>query len=140
MIDRSHRLGPVRGENNPKPRPVILKFCSYRFRKAVFTTKRKLKESGVSVTESLTKQRMKLLNEAQKVVSEGNSWTVNSFIFVKQGRRIIKGKVHPKNMLFSDVRSDKIGKNAIDRFSISPLVLKIFAFKVEKLVICRQPS
>ena len=50
----------------------------------------------------------------------------------------LKGKVHPKNMLVSDVRSDKIGKNAIDRFSISPLVLKIFAFKVEELVIWRQ--
>ena len=53
---------------------------------------------------------------------------------------IFKGKVHPKNMLFSDVRSDKIRKNAVDRFSISPLVLKIFALKVEKLVIWRQPS
>ena len=90
MIDRSHRLGPVRGENNPKPRPAIVKFCSHRIRRAVFTTKRKLKGSGVSVTESLTKQRMKLLNEAQKVVGEGNSWTVDGFIFVKQGRRIIK--------------------------------------------------
>ena len=38
-------------------------------------------------------------------------------------------------MLVSDVRSDKIGKNAVDRFSVSPLVLKIFAFKVEELVI-----
>ena len=52
----------------------------------------------------------------------------------------LKGKVHPKSMLFSDVRSDKIGKNAVDHFLISPLVLKIFAFKVEKLVIWRQPS
>ena len=52
----------------------------------------------------------------------------------------LKGKVHPRNMLFSDVRSDKIGKNAVDRFSISPLVLKIFAIKVEKVVIWRQPS
>ena len=50
-------------------------------------------------------------------------------------RGLLKGKVHPKNMLFSDVRSDKIGKNAVDRFSISPLVVKVFAFKVEKLVI-----
>ena len=83
MIDRSHRLGPVRGENNPKPRPVIVKFCSYRIRRAVFTTKRKLKGSGVSVTESFTKQRMKLLNEVQKVVGKGNSWTVDGFIFVK---------------------------------------------------------
>ena len=56
----------------------------------MFTTKTKLKGSGISVTESLTKQRMKLLNEVQKVVGEGNSWTVDGFIFVKQGRRIIK--------------------------------------------------
>ena len=40
-------------------------------------------------------------------------------------------------MLISDVTSDKIGKNAVDSLSISLLVLKIFAFKVEKLVIWR---
>ena len=50
--------------------------------------------------------------------------------------RDLKGKFTQKNMLFSDVRFDKIGKNAVDCFSISPLVLKIFAFKV----ISRQPS
>ena len=53
--------------------------------------------------------------------------------------KMFKGKVHPKNMLVSDVRSDKIGKNAVDHFSLSPLVLKIFAFKVEELLIWRQP-
>ena len=53
---------------------------------------------------------------------------------------LVKWKVHSKNVLFSDVRSYKIGKNAADRFSISPLVLEIFAFNVEKLVIWRQPS
>ena len=51
----------------------------------------------------------------------------------------LKGKFTQKNMLVSDVRSDKIGKNAVDRFSISPLVLKIFAFKVEELVRWSQP-
>ena len=45
-------------------------------------------------------------------------------------------------MLISDVnvRSDKIGKNAVDRFLISLVVLKIFAFKVKKLVTWRPPS
>ena len=90
MIDHSHRLRPVRGENNLKPCPVIVKFCSYRFRKAVFTTKKKLKGSGISVRESPTKLRMMLLNEVQKVIGKGNSWTVDDFIFVKQGHRIIK--------------------------------------------------
>ena len=50
-----------------------------------------------------------------------------------------KGKFTQKKMLLSDVRSDKIGKNTADSFSISPLVLKIFAFKVEELVRWRQP-
>ena len=52
----------------------------------------------------------------------------------------LKAKVHPKNMLISDVRSDKIGKNTVDRFLISLTVLKISAFKVKKLVIWRPPS
>ena len=52
----------------------------------------------------------------------------------------LKEKVHPKNMLISDVRSDKIGKNADNCFFISLVVLKIFAFKVKKLVIWRPPS
>ena len=54
----------------------------------------------------------------------------------------LKGKVHLKNMLISDVISDKIGKNAVDCFVflISLVVLKIFAFKVKKLVIWRSPS
>ena len=47
----------------------------------------------------------------------------------------LEREVQPKNMLISDVRSDKIGKNAIDHFLVSLLVVKIFAFKVEKLVI-----
>ena len=46
----------------------------------------------------------------------------------------LKGKFTQKNMLISDVRSNKIGKNAGNRFSISRPVLKIYAFKVEKLV------
>ena len=54
-----------------------------------------------------------------------------------ESKTTFKGKVHPKIMLLSDVRSDKKGKNAVDRFSISLLVLKIFAVKVEKLVLWR---
>ena len=45
-----------------------------------------------------------------------------------------------KNLLISDVRSDKMGRNTVDHFSISFLVLRIFALKVEKPVIWRLPS
>ena len=42
-----------------------------------------------------------------------------------------KGKVHPKNVT---------EKNAVHRLLVSHLVLKIFAFKVEKFMIRRPPS
>ena len=80
--------------------------------------------------------------EAYKIAAE-NSKKAASYNKSHHDKRIhgtaLKGKVHPKNMLVSDVRSDKIGKNAVDRFSLSHLVLKIFAFKVEELLIWRQP-
>ena len=60
-IDRSHRLGPVRearteqgNEVNPSPRPIIVKFTNYRNRSMVFSSKRKLKGSPVSIMENLT--------------------------------------------------------------------------------------
>ena len=31
----------------------------------------------------------------------------------------LKGKVHPKSLLISNVKSDEIEKNVVDRFSIS---------------------
>ena len=52
----------------------------------------------------------------------------------------LKGKIHLKLMLISDEKSDKMEKNTVDRFSISRLVFKIFAFKFGKFVIWRPPS
>ena len=60
---------------------------------------------------------------------------VRSFEFL-----FLERESSPKKHVVSDVRSDKIENNAVDCFSTSPLVFKIFAFKVEKLVIWRQPS
>ena len=56
-----------------------------------------------TVIQQLNDKRPKLSNQNQ----------------TQNRRRYVKGKVHPKNMLVSDVRSDKIGKNAVDRFSLS---------------------
>ena len=57
--------------------------------------------------------------EAYKIADE-NSKKAASYNKSHHDKRIhgtaLKGKVHPKTMLVSDVRSDKIGKNAVDRF------------------------
>ena len=51
-LDRTNRLGV---------RPITVKFSSYDTR--IFRNKKKLKRKKVSITESLTKMRMKALKE-----------------------------------------------------------------------------
>ena len=52
-IDRKYRLGK-RKDPGQKSRAIILKFTRYKNRHHVFTNKKLLKGSGISVKESLT--------------------------------------------------------------------------------------
>ncbi len=54
-IDRSTR----------NPRPVIVKFTSYEPRRAIFTSRRKLKGTHIVITENLTRRRVDLLRTAR---------------------------------------------------------------------------
>ncbi len=82
-IDRSHRLG--RHGPGDKPRPIIIKFVSYRHRELVYRNKRKLKNSSLLITESLTSSRMALYREAHKMTKEGrikSVWSTDGRIVV----------------------------------------------------------
>ena len=69
-IDRSHRLGRLK--NGKQSRPIIIKFARYNIRNRVFKNKKKLKDTGISITESLTQKRMQMLTKAR-----------NEFLFIK---------------------------------------------------------
>ncbi len=84
-IDRSHRIGKPKStddEDNKttKPRPVMVKFISYARRAQVFRAKRKLKGSGLLITESLTRTRMDLLRQVHNHPTVTNSWTSDGTI------------------------------------------------------------
>ena len=80
-IDRSHRIGR---QNNDRPRPVIVKFTSYRKRSEVFRSKRQLKGTGVTIREDLTKERLKLLQECITKYGLNNVWTLNGVVFCEK--------------------------------------------------------
>ena len=63
-LDGTHRIGPKKISSN-KPRAVIIKFVSYNTRKNIFSNKKLLKGTQVSITESLTAKRMGILKEAR---------------------------------------------------------------------------
>ena len=62
-LDRTQRIGK-KTDSSSKPPPVIVKFARYNIRAKVFKRKKKLKAKIISITESLTRYRMSVLNEA----------------------------------------------------------------------------
>jgi len=77
-IDRSHRVGKpsTPGTNGAvKPRAIIVKFTSYRTRRAVFSVKKRLRGSKVSISEDLTRHRYNLLRQATEEHGRGNVWS-----------------------------------------------------------------
>ena len=91
-LDRNHRIGNPKSDNK-RPRPIIVKFARYNTRRNVFVNKKRLKNTGTSIDESLTKHRMELLNKAKSEFGFNNVWTVDGRIcyYDEAAKRI---KVH----------------------------------------------
>ena len=91
-IDRSHRMGRTSPESagTRNPRPVIVKFTSYEPRRAVFTSKRKLKGTHIVITENLTRRRVDLLRKARDSPNVEASWTSDGRIvcLLTNGRKV----------------------------------------------------
>lgn len=80
-IDRSHRIGAPR--TGGKHRPIIVKFARYNVRSSVFRVKKKFKDTGILLTDSLTRKRVQILNEAREKYGNTNVWTMDGEIFTK---------------------------------------------------------
>lgn len=85
-IDRSHRVGVKKD----KPRPVIVKFTSYRKRSEVFRSKKLLKNTGVTIREDLSQIRYKLLQQCISKYGLVNVWTIDGIIMVNTGQNKIR--------------------------------------------------
>ena len=87
-IDRSQRIGRLK--KGKQSRPVIFKFARCNIRNKVFKNKKKLKDTGVSITESLTQKRMQMLTKARNEFLFKNVWTQDGKILVKSDDNTIK--------------------------------------------------
>ena len=80
-VCRTHRLG--KSTTNGRPRPIIIRFLSYRQRKKAFGVKRDLKNSGMVLTENLTKKRYTLLQKCVSEFGRENVWSYDGRIYYK---------------------------------------------------------
>ena len=92
-LDRTHRIGK-KSDSSSKPRPVIVKFARCNIREKVFKSKKKLKGKNISITESLTRYRMSVLNEAREKYGFKNAWTYDGRILYKDNNDGQKIKIY----------------------------------------------
>ena len=63
-LDRMHKIGKKKVGQN-KSRPIIVKLSRYNVRKKIFSNKKTLKRSNLSITESLASKRMEFIEKAR---------------------------------------------------------------------------
>ena len=88
-IDRSHRVGPRK--KNKSPRPIIVKFKSYRVKEKVYKAKNRIAFANRNVHmlhmhEDLTKARLSMFKKAtelKKAYLILDTWTTDGNIFIR---------------------------------------------------------
>ena len=81
QIDLTHRIGSfIKDGGNRKSRPIRVKFVRYADRRNVFVDKKVLKGKNISITESLTQERMRKLKEAKEQHGFKRVWTTDAKI------------------------------------------------------------
>ena len=72
--------------------PIIIKFVRRTIRNLIFSRKKMFKQTrgpNLSITESLTKRRLRLVEEARKVFQFNHVWTTKGIVHCS-----FKGKIH----------------------------------------------
>ncbi|XP_071057606.1 uncharacterized protein [Onthophagus taurus] len=85
QIDRCHRVG-ARKKNGKHPRPVIMKFLSYKTKEEILKNRNKLKAAKtlkIGIQEDLTASNYKLFKEACKKFGNRQCWTRDGRIFAR---------------------------------------------------------
>lgn len=93
-VDRSHRVGAYNPVSK-KPRGIIVKFTSYRYRNLVFQNKKKLKGTKLTIKEDLTRNRLEVLNCAADQFGYKNVWTRDGAVCINNnGKKHICQNMH----------------------------------------------
>ncbi|KOB51930.1 Uncharacterized protein OBRU01_26871 [Operophtera brumata] len=78
-ISRCHRMGRL---STNRPRPILVKLCDVTLRDKVWFAKTQLKNSGVTLSEFLTKARHEVFMKARQQFGISNCWTREGNVYV----------------------------------------------------------
>ncbi|XP_047022489.1 uncharacterized protein LOC124631897 [Helicoverpa zea] len=79
-VRRCHRMGRPTGAS--KPRPILCKLRDVSVRDSIWFAKMKLKGTGITISEFLTRSRHQLFMSARDKFGVNNCWTKQGHIYV----------------------------------------------------------
>ncbi|KAJ8714481.1 hypothetical protein PYW07_002706 [Mythimna separata] len=79
-IRRCHRMGRQAGTS--KPRPILCKLRDVNLRDSIWFAKTRLKGTGITVSEFLTRPRHRLFMSAREKLGVNNCWSKQGLIYV----------------------------------------------------------
>lgn len=80
-IDNCHRLGP-RKQSARNPRAIIVKLCSYLFRRRMWLAKKYLKGTKFFISESLTRRRSEIYKRCRETFGQKQSYTSDGRVII----------------------------------------------------------
>jgi vacuolar-type H+-ATPase subunit I/STV1 len=96
QIERSHRSGDPIHYNDRNPRPILVQFVSYRYKREFIQMRSKLKTvaPGIRIYDDLMKYRSRIAANARALLRERRivgTWSSDGIIFVKTyDNRVLK--------------------------------------------------
>ena len=75
-LDCTHWISNPKS-GNKRSRSIIFNFARYNTRRKVFVNKKRLKNTGISITKSLTKHRMEFFKKAKNEFGFNNVWPID---------------------------------------------------------------
>lgn len=109
-VSRCQRLGKI---SPGKPRPILLKFRDLSVRNQIWYSKTSLKNSGITLSEFLTRSRHETFMVARQRFGISKCWTKNGYI-------IIIGPDSKRHSIVSCAELDKITPNPEPRGQGNP--------------------
>lgn len=82
-LEAAHRIGPIRRDDDTRPRPIIVRFARRDRRYDVLSKRRDLENTGFSIFEDITRRNLLLLNRLRNSPELESSWYVNGKVKAK---------------------------------------------------------
>lgn len=117
-IKRCHRMGRPTAPH--KPRPILVKFHDVVLRDKTWFNKTKLKGSGITLSEFLTKARHEVFMAAREKFGVTNCWTKEGSVYIiepdgSQHRATNMSDVHKLKASTSDPKTASIKRPTIEK-------------------------